>query len=364
MEEKSDSQLSEKIRSFYVEILGREPSPTEIKNQIERIKNNQVKLEQIPSIFRNSPEFFKRKIVKPIFIIGMQRGGTTILYNVFSNHNELCWFAANDNEKIFSKTFLEKQKLKLSLERSMGKKPGGELALMFFGEDYTKKSPTWNILKNPERIPVEGVHIWNHYFGRDFNAEVTPKSKEIKNLIESICIEQEKTRFLSKNPESIKRLDAINSIFPDALFVCIIRDPVACVNSRILRVRKEGESFYKSIPTIGASIDEMTDVEFASLNLKQNLEMIFDFKPKVKDRFYFMFYEDLVKDTKNEVKKLLEFLELSIYPEFTNNIPKLANLTQKWKKTLNNDELEVISKTLTESVKKFNLPYNLEKVKN
>jgi len=364
MEEKSDSQLSEKIRSFYVEILGREPSPTEIKDQVTKIKNNQVKLEQIPLIFKNSPEFLKKQIRKPIFVIGLQRGGTTILYNLLSNHNELCWVAANDNEKIFSKAFLVKRKLKLSLDRSLGKKTGGELSLMFYGEDYIKKNRAWNIVKNPERIPVEGVHIWSHYFGGDFNAKVTPKSKEFKNLIESICIEQKKTRFLSKNPESIKRLDAINSIFPDALFVCIVRDPIACVNSRILRVRKEGESFYKSIPTIGASIDEMTDVEFASLNLKQNLEMIFDFKPKVKDRFYLMFYEDLVKDTKNEVKKLLEFLELSIYQEFINNIPKLMNMTQKWKKTLTNDELEVISKTLTESVKKFNFPYNLEKVNN
>jgi len=50
--------------------------------------------------------------VKPIFLVGLGRSGTTVLYNLIANHQELCWISAKDNEKIFPKDFLEKEKRK------------------------------------------------------------------------------------------------------------------------------------------------------------------------------------------------------------------------------------------------------------
>ena len=35
----------------------------------------------------------QNKIDRPIFIIGVGRSGTTILYNLLSIHPELCWFS-------------------------------------------------------------------------------------------------------------------------------------------------------------------------------------------------------------------------------------------------------------------------------
>jgi len=307
-------------------------------------------------------KFLKKITVeKPIFLVGPGRCGTTVLYNVISNFEELCWFAANDNEKIFPKEFLEAEKAKLTLERKKGIITGdGELRVLFFGKDIVENAPAWKMVKDLSFLPIEGVHIWNKFFGGDFNATVTGQSIGIKEFIETICRERGKTRFINKNPENIKRMDALDEIFPDALFVCIIRNPFAVVNSMVHRARKEGNAYYDGIPTSGVDIDKINDIEYASLNLKQNLELVFEFSKKVKDRMHFLFYEDLIRDGKSEIRKLIKFLELSEPSGFFDGLPEFVDMNKKWKKGLTNNELGTISKILSETVNKLSLPYNLE----
>jgi len=300
--------------------------------------------------------------VKPIFLVGLGRSGTTVLYNLIANHEKLCWISAKDNEKIFPKDFLEKEKERQTEDRKKGIISGGELSLMFFGMEGREKNQAWNVIKDPNQIPVEGVHIFDHFFGQDFDVRVSKKSKNFKDFVTRVCEEKNKSRFINKNPENIKRLEVLNEIFPDALFVCMIRDPIPCVNSMILRVRKEGNAYYNGIPTLGANLDELNDVEYASLNLKQNLEIAFNFKAKLQNRFYFMFYENLVKSTKEEIKKLLDFLELSQPKEFIKNLPELKDMNIKWKKNLTKDEVNTIVKTLSNTVTKLKLPYDLKKM--
>ena len=358
----NDEEISKKIRQCFLDILERDPNPVTIENYSKRIKNEEITLEQLPLIFKKSPEYLKKHIVKkPIFFVGPGRSGTTVLYNMFTAHRDLCWFTVKQNEKIFSKVFLKMEKIRQKQNRDKGILQGGELALLFFGDEYIKKNTAWNMIKKAEEIPIEGVHIFGSFFGKDFAAKLTKRSEGIKDLIATSCVEKNVNRFINKNPENLKRVDALNSLFPDALFVCILRNPFAIVNSMIQRVRKEGKSYYTGMPTLNVDNEKTNDIEYASLNLNQNLELTFEFSQKVKDRFYFIFYEDLIKDTKNEIKKLLKFLELHPYSDFINNLQQLGDMNKKWKEKLTKEEVEIISNTLSETMKKFNLPYNLKK---
>jgi len=299
----NDEEISKKIRQCFLDILERDPGPEAIENYSQKIKNKEITLAQLPLIFKKSPEYLKKHIIeKPIFFVGPGRSGTTVLYNMLTNHPDLCWFIAKHNEKIFSKVFLKMEKIRQKRNRNKGVLQGGELALLFFGDEYIKKNIAWNMIKKAEDIPIEGVHIFDAFFGKDFDAKLTKRSEGIKDLIATSCLEKKVNRFINKNPENLKRVDALNSLFPDALFVCILRKPFACVNSMIQRVRKEGKLYYSGMPTLNVDIDKTNDIEYASLNLKQNLELTFEFSQKIKDRFYFIFYEDLIKDTKNASK--------------------------------------------------------------
>ncbi len=62
------------------------------------------------------------------------------------------------------------------------------------------------------------------------------------------------------------------------------------------------------------------------------------------------------------IKKLFDFLELSQPKEFIKNLPELKDMNIKWKKNLTKDEVNTIVKTLSNTVTKLKLPYDLKKM--
>ena len=55
----TDSKLKNEIRKHYLIILEREPDPGGLEFYYGKIKNNEINLELLPEIFRNSPEYEK-----------------------------------------------------------------------------------------------------------------------------------------------------------------------------------------------------------------------------------------------------------------------------------------------------------------
>ena len=53
----TDSRLKNEIRRHYLEILEREPDPGGLEFYFGKIKRNELKLESLPEIFQNSPEY-------------------------------------------------------------------------------------------------------------------------------------------------------------------------------------------------------------------------------------------------------------------------------------------------------------------
>lgn len=53
----NDSQLRENIRKYYIDILEREPDIAGMEFYLIKIKNKEISLELIPTIFKSSPEF-------------------------------------------------------------------------------------------------------------------------------------------------------------------------------------------------------------------------------------------------------------------------------------------------------------------
>jgi len=323
---------------------------------------------------------------KPIFLIGPPRCGTTLTYNILINHRDLCGFSAKDNQKIFDPEYLESQRKEIAAFREKGKRGGdGELNILYYGEKDAENSPAWKHFPDKSNLPIEGVHISNRFFGTAFDAKVDDNSKQFKDFVNIICKEKNKSRFVNKNPQNLKRVNALNELFPDSIFVCILRHPFFVIRSMINLIEKRlGNNFYLELPTIGVDIEKTNKIEYATLNLKQNIDLVFDFKHKISDQFYIFFYEDLIKNPKGEFKKLLKFLQVDEYPEFFQSFPKITdqNVLQKdnpleihplniWepdspndipsnKPTFSEQELSIISNILSNTMKRYNLPYDLK----
>lgn len=175
---------------------------------------------------------------KPIFFIGVPRSGTTILFEAFARHEDVGWLS-NYTEKFPRFLFLN------SLVRLFDNR--------FFyisSEKKQVKTVSWYNRILPK--PAEAYPFWDAYTGVDF-ARRFLIGEEAENLgrkrtlsaINAHLRYQGKKRFATKITGPARIL-YLKSIFPDALFVHVIRDGRAVVNS-LLNVDfwQKGEGFNK-----------------------------------------------------------------------------------------------------------------------
>src|SRR5210317_293944 len=138
-----------------------------------------------------------------VFITGLPRSGTTSLLNFLFSSNEYASLTYNNMPFILSPNFSK----------------------LFHKKNITKK----------ERLHGDGINFDNNspealdevFFD---NSEEFVKN-EIVNYIQLILLSNNKTKYLSKNNLNYKRVDLIQSIFPNSIFLIPIREPLQHANS-------------------------------------------------------------------------------------------------------------------------------------
>jgi hypothetical protein len=158
---------------------------------------------------------------KPIFFIGVPRSGTTISFEVFSAHEELAWFSNN-------------------LERYPNFALVSFIARItrFNGLRGAKKQinkQSW--IKNILPYPTESYAVWESCCGSKFlydylvgQSATDVERYKTRRMIAKVMSYQGKKRFAAKLTGPA-RIEYLNSIFPDAIFIHVVRDGRAVVNS-------------------------------------------------------------------------------------------------------------------------------------
>ena len=151
----------------------------------------------------------------PLFIVGCGRSGTTIVYELLCEHPDLAWFS-NYAERWPAFPPLEA----LSKLRDIGA-----------------------IRRSPSRfvpLPVEGHALWDRRGPQDArhrNAPLTAAdvdaehAQRMGDLVAAHVKYHPGRRFINKNTRNSRRVLYLDAIFPDALFLHVIRDPRAVVAS-------------------------------------------------------------------------------------------------------------------------------------
>ena len=150
--------------------------------------------------------YLKNKDIKNqshVFITGLPRSGTTSLLNFLFSSNEYASLTYNNMPFILSPHFSK----------------------LFHKKNNTKK----------ERLHKDGINFDNNspealdeiFF--DNNKEFV--KYEIVNYIQLILLSNNKIKYLSKNNLNYKRVDLIQSIFPNSIFLIPIREPLQHANS-------------------------------------------------------------------------------------------------------------------------------------
>lgn len=275
-------------------------------------------------------------IEKPIFIVGSGRSGTTVFYNFFAIHPEICWFSN------YSDRFVNINLMPL-LHRI--------LDLPFVGTVAKKAIISRRKLAIK---PSEAQIIYHDYCGFKYSVKSTEDDlnpaleKKFKDLIKRHMLLTGKKRFLNKQTANNQRIRLINKMFSDAYYIHIIRDGRAVANS-LLNVSWWDHT---DIWWLGEKPYEWTKkgkqpIELCGLNWKRNVEEILKNKGLFEDRYIEVKYEDFILDVKGTMEKIINFCELSYSDYFIKMLPQtLPNMNYKWKNNLNEEQKTILDITL------------------
>jgi hypothetical protein len=238
----------------------------------------------------------KTTIERPIFIVGCGRSGTTVLYETLCAHPELAWFS-NYTERW---PRIPQLALLSHLRRSQ----------------RVRRSNSRFVPK-----PMEGYPLWNLCTGRSLarnaplsETDVGDTEREcLRNRIECHLRYQRATRFINKNTRNSRRIRYLKEMFPDAVFVHVLRDPRATAAS-LVRV-----NWWRDLPLWWAENQTPrqlratgeTDAVLAARHWRFVVERVLTDAEPLRDNDYFeVRYEDFVDAPLDVLARILEFFEL------------------------------------------------------
>jgi hypothetical protein len=216
----------------------------------------------------------------PCFIVGMPRSGTTLLQSILCNTG---YFFAIPETHFFS--------------------------------NIAASIPETNITNFQKRNIIEKLSKKSKLKFRRDDFEYLNSKKEIFEEIIDFYNDGEFDTFLEKTPRHVFKYFEIVKYYPDAHFICMIREPRNTVSS-ILNMSENSKKsvtrmafFYKAIAT-----------QITAISKYQNVKVIR--------------YEDLVDKPQKTLKDICDYLQINFDPKYLLDVTapiNVVNVHEKWK---------------------------------
>jgi len=287
-------------------------------------------------------------IERPIFIVGSGRSGTTVFYNFFSIHPDVCWFS-NYSDRYYNLSFMPffHRIIDLPLIGKQAK------------EGIISKKRFW--IK-----PSEAGKIYHKLCGFEYSSKTTETDldenaeKRFKDQIGNHLKFTGKKRFLNKQTANTQRIKLIHEMFKDAIFIHVIRDGRAVANS-LLNVswRDEMDIWWinKDNPSEKNELINREAIELCGLHWSHNVKEIQNNKSIFGQRYMEILYEDFIKDVRGTLIKVMNFCDLSFSESFLQVLPHdLPNMNNKWQDELSDHQINLLNKAIQPTL--IELGYN------
>jgi len=237
-----------------------------------------------------------QRLKRPIFMIGCERSGTTLAANLFGLHPDVV--------------------------------------------NFSEAHEIWD----PRHYRDPGAdHHWTA-------ADVTPaEARRLHARFEYVRRYLGKERFFNKNPRSSVRIDYIRAIFPDAVFVHVIRDGRAVVASMLEFVR--ARAHLESVPMPFCRPPEWRTLlcadrtEQAALEWRAVVTYVLSKRVELGAAYYEFKYEDLCDDPRRVLEAAWRFAGLRVDAEALGRLPERLELQNyKWKEQLTPEQIDRVSR--------------------
>lgn len=315
--------------------LCRGKNQTSLRNQLNRLslRTSRGFHEDWRQAVRN------RRLDRPIFVIGCARSGTTLLYELLARHPELGWFSTLTARHCHPPLAVLSRLWPRIDQRGIPKP----------SEGY----PLWDrCIKIPKGDPPLDEHHHN------------PESaKCLEDLISKHLFWQGRTRFINKNTRNSRRIRLLHRIFPDAMFVHVIRHPTATVAS-LMHVR-----WWDSLPLWTRNAATPTQLRLqgeddvalaADLWVAETTQVLKDRSVLNRENYLEVRYETLTREPARSIYKAQERLGLSVRVNlFGRAAPdQITNQNYRARTRLDRNELGTIKAICSETAE--NLGYSFE----
>jgi len=286
------------------------PAPKRLNRQ--QIRNRQIKYEQSGKTIK-SPQF-----ERPIFIISAPRAGSTLLFNNLKNLPEL-WTTGAENHQEF--------------ENIQGLHPKNQA--------YQS-----NCLDSNNVNPEVKTALQNLFSQRLTQGEQSYAELDASQRPSSI-------RLLEKTPKNALRIPFLKTLYPDALFIYLYREPLGNISSLVEGWRSRRFISYQNLPNWRAKDwqfllipgwEELNGKSLLEICTKQwasaNETIIQDLHPLKRKDWYQLSYQDLIDKPVDSLKQIAEFIGVawnSELEQLQQNLP-LTTVTlsnpapNKWRK--------------------------------
>lgn len=308
---------------------------------------------------------YEELLEKPIIIFGSGRSGTTIISEIIFQHEHLAWHsnyqelfthstAINYLRRLFENKWwrLVKYWVFVGASKNTRQKWGGFFSLAIFN-------------------PIERYAFWEYItgpridFSRGFllNEKATEEEKyKIRSHLAKQVKYQGRQRLIIKFTGP-SRIEYLQSVFPDAVFISIAREPIATVRSW-LEVGFWQTKGINRLWWVGAYTKE-EEVQAEKLENEPALITAFQYKKLMETTEYEIKktgvpilesrYEEFVKDPNALIKKMLAFVDLPPSKNVDRYIEEMGvsnRNTVSSKKTVFSDETK-------KRILELTAPYNM-----
>lgn len=273
-------------------------------------------------------------VERPIFIMGLGRSGSTVFFDILSNHQDLVWLS----QRICNR-YPDKPELNRRLMDAINVPVVGRLLRRYFepGECY----PYWDTL-------FRGFS--SAY--RDLNSQdVTHNVAErIKNSL-NIMVKNPKDRLVIKIT-GWNRMRFLREIYPDALFIHVERDPRAVINSFLNVYFWPGWKGPQHLLMGELSSGQKAELErfnhsfvaLAGMQLVAHMDAFHEAKATIPiEQLQEVSYEQLCESPQEIYRNTCAFCDIEWNEEFERFVQncQLRNTNNKWVQNLSVDQKKI-----------------------
>ncbi len=258
------------------------------------------------------------EIRAPIFIIGCPRSGTTVFYEKFAQHPDLAY-----------------------VTRATRKAPASLLLARL-----------WMVFRR-DRRPREARVVWDRFTRGDGDAlgreDATP---EVRSYLEKVIRMHlalfRRPRFLNKCPGNAVRVEWLDALFPDAIFVHMIRDGRAVVASLLQRRLKVGGDYWGVRPPGWREFLALPPLDACALQWKVVTEHALSATEKLpRERCIEVRYEDFTERPAEVLSTVAQKCGLAWDPaQLAGIVGDVESRNYKWRQTLRPDEVARLNELL------------------